>query len=165
MKNKIKFKNRKGMSPIIEMIFALPLIIGLLFAIIYAGIVWNQQIAINNAARESVRTLCIEAGNPSFSGSDIMQMVDDTMKSQLKGTAVDFTKLQNGVTFTRVEKWTNGSYQPDSTQITSANIDALHFHDKILINVQYPTTFDSIFLGTFHPVLHAESEYLVEYMY
>ena len=162
---RIKLKNRKGMSPIIEMIFALPLIIGILFAIIYAGIVWNQQLAINNASREAVRTLCIEAGNPSLSGNDVMQMADEAIKNQLKGTAIDYNKLINNIQFTRVEKWANGGYQPDSTQITSANIDALHFHDKILINVQYPTTFDSIFLGTFHPVLHAESEYLVEYMY
>ena len=94
-----------------------------------------------------------------------MQMVDEAIKNQLKGTAIDYNKLINNIQFTRVEKWANGGYQPDSTVITASNIPDLHFHDKIQVTVQYPTTFDSIFLGTFHPVLHAESEYLVEYFY
>ena len=87
------------------------------------------------------------------------------MQQQITGTAIDFNKIKNGTTFTRTAIWDNGQYQPDNTIITPANLSNLHFHDKVEINIQYQTLFDSIFLGVFHPVLHAKSEYLVEYMY
>ncbi len=162
MRIKIKFKNRKGVSPVIELVFVLPILIGLVFAILYSGIVGNQMIALTNAAREGVRTFCIEANNPQADPFDDAYSV---MQQQIVGTAIDFNKMKNGTTFTRTAIWNNGQYQPDNTVITPANLSNLHFHDKVEINIQYQTLFDSIFLGVFHPVLHAKSEYLVEYMY
>lgn len=155
------YRARKGLSPIIEMVFTLPLFLGIFFAISYFSITLNQQITLNNITREAVRVVARESGMENCWNDMVNKMMQEAT-----GTAIDVAGILNGTKGTFILKrieLANG--MQDNTVITEGNMAALlNYHDRIKLEITYNTTIDTIFLGTFHPTLKASSTYLVEYV-
>lgn len=155
------YRARKGLSPIIEMVFTLPLFLGIFFAISYFSITLNQQITLNNITREAVRVVARESGMENCWNDMVNKMM-----AEATGSPIDISGILNGTKGTFVLKRIQlADGTPDDTVITSENMSTLlHFHDRIKLDITYKTQINTIFFGKFTPTLHSSSTYLVEYV-
>ena len=141
----------------VEFALVIPLLITLVFGIIAFGVVFAQQLALSNAAREAARLGSVNLYDGGAGSPHDCQAVVETAREAIDALAVDPVNVsvdiaRDGVTVCRADVGSTTASNPAATPCTGGLVTSqlqvsLEYRSELLVPVPVPGVGDAVELG------------------